>query len=327
MMQIPEELRHNHRFSRSRRWFRYWFRPHCRIVYRSEYLTSIHAQNAYRAFDVMKFKKIRDQLIQERLVRRKHILPAEPLTDADLLTVHDKKYVLSLKNPGAVGRALALDYINPWDNYVFEYFLYVAGGSVIAVEHAFAHNQTVFNLGGGYHHAHRDRAEGFCLINDVAIAITRLRRSHPGIRVLVVDLDYHQGNGVARFFENDPDVFTYSLNAEKWEEINPLSNLDVAAPRQAGAEEYLQLLKNTLPDIFYQFKPELVIYLAGADPFVLDTLGDLNVSERGMLERDIFVYNLVRSNACPMAVLAAGGYGPESWRVYFNFIKWTLKYG
>lgn len=297
----------------------------CRIVYRSEYMTSIHATDSHQTFDVMKFKKIRDRLVAERLVRRKQFLLAEMLSDEDLRMVHQKEYLHSLKNPALVGRALALDYVNPWDNYIMEYFRYVSAGTVLAAEYALEHRTTVFNLGGGYHHAHPDRAEGFCLINDVAIAIEKLRRKNKLQKVLVIDLDYHQGNGTTLFYLNDPNVFTFSIHAENWATVDSESNIDIELPSHTLDAAYLSTLKENLPKVFERFTPDLVIYLAGADPFILDSLGDFDITEEGMLERDMYVYIQVRQRNIPLAIVAAGGYGPESWKVYYNFIKSVIK--
>jgi acetoin utilization deacetylase AcuC-like enzyme len=287
-------------------------------------MTSIHAQDSHQTFDVMKFKKIRDQLVKEKMVRRKHILTGQLLNEEDMLLVHRKEYIYSLRNPVLVGQALALDYVNPWDNYIMEYFRYVCGGTLVAVEYALDYNTTVFNLGGGYHHAHPDRAEGFCLINDVAVAIEKMRKVRKVGRVLVIDLDYHQGNGTTLFYRDDPDVFTFSMHSLNWATVESETNVDVELPAHVEDEVYLSTLKENLPRVFEVFDPDLVVYLAGSDPFILDSLGDFNVSEEGMLERDMFVHQLIREREIPLAVVAAGGYGAESWKVYYNFIKTVI---
>lgn len=302
-------------------------RSRCKIVYHSDYLTAIHAQNSYRAFDVMRFRKIRDKLLKERLIRRKDILKPSRVSDEEIGKVHTREYLESLKNPMLVGKILNLDYVDIWDDYIFEYFRYTTGGTILAVEYALEHGKPVFNLGGGYHHAHPDRGEGFCLINDVAIAIEKLRESKLLEKVLVIDLDYHQGNGILLYYKNNPAVFTFSMHADNWAEIKKQNNIDIELPSHIKDVEYLEILKEGLPGVFEIFKPELAIYLAGSDPFILDTLADFDISEKGMLERDTFVYRLLKSKKIPVAVLAAGGYGTESWKVYYNFIKWVVQEG
>jgi len=300
----------------------------CKIVYRSEYIAAIHAQNSHRSFDVMKFKKVRDQLIKERLIRRKDVLTAPRISDEDLLLVHTKDYLETLKNPILVGKILNLDYVNPWDEYVFEYFRYVTGGTLVGFEYALDHNLAVFNLGGGYHHAHPDRGEGFCLINDVAIAIRKMQLQNKIENSLIIDLDYHQGNANLLYFRNDENTFTFSIHADNWNEISGKKhNVDIELPSHTPDETYLKILKDELTRVYTIFQPDLVIYLAGSDPYIEDTLGDFNVTEKGMLNRDKFVYLSARKREIPLVVLGAGGYGPESWKIYFNFIKWVIKKG
>jgi acetoin utilization deacetylase AcuC-like enzyme len=291
-------------------------------------MTAIHSRDSRQSFDVMKFKKIRDQLIKDRVIRRKDVLKAPRLSEEDLLLVHTREYLNRLKNPMYVGEILNLDYVNPWDEYIFEYFRYVAGGTVLATEYTLEHGNPVFNLGGGYHHAHPDRAEGFCLINDVAIAIRKMQLRGKLGRVLIVDLDYHQGNGNLLFFRDDESVFTFSIHAENWVDCTrKINNVDIELPSHVKDEEYLRVLREHLPGVFETFRPEFVMYLAGSDPYVLDSIGDFDISEEGMLERDKFVFSLTRSRKLPMVILGAGGYGPESWKVYYNFIKWAMKKG
>lgn len=307
----------------------YFFRKRrCKIVYRSEYFAGIRAQDSRQTFDVMKFKKIRDQLIREHLIRRKDVIRAPRVSDEDLLLVHTREYLNSLKNPLLVGKILNLDYINPWDEYVFEYFRYVAGGTLLAAEYALEQRFMVFNLGGGFHHAHPDRGEGFCLINDVAIAVQKLFSLNKVERVLIVDLDYHQGNGNLLFFKNTENVFTFSMHADNWSAIeNKKNSVDIELPEGIRDTLYMKILKEETSKIFSTFLPDLVVYIAGSDPFINDSLGSFKISEAGMLERDIYIYLQVRSRKIPLVVVAGGGYGPESWKIYYNFIKWVIKKG
>jgi histone deacetylase 11 len=300
----------------------------CKIVYRSEYLATIHAQNNHRSFDVMRFKKVRDQLIKEKLTRPKDILKAPRISDENLLLVHTREYLESLKNPLAVGKILNLDYVNPWDEYILEYFKYVTGGTLLATEYALEHDTTVFNLGGGYHHAHPDRGEGFCLINDVAIAIRRTQVLQRAKRYLIIDLDYHQGNGNLLYFKNDENIFTFSMHADKWDEVSGKgNNIDIELPAHSKDQMYLDILRRELPGVYTIFSPDIVFYIAGSDPYINDTLGDFDISEAGLLERDQMVYQETKKYGLPMVILGAGGYGPESWKIYFNFIKWVIRKG
>jgi histone deacetylase 11 len=307
---------------------RFFRKAKCKIVYRSEYLSTIHAQNAHRSFDVMRFKKVRDQLIKEKLTKPKEILKAPRISDEDLLLVHTKDYLDSLKNPITVGEILNLDYVNPWDEYIMEYFRYVSGGTLLATEYTLENETIVFNLGGGYHHAHPDRGEGFCLINDVAIAIRKMQAQQKAKRFLIIDLDYHQGNGNLLYFQSDEDIFTFSMHADKWDEISgKKNNIDIELPAHSKDQMYLDILRKELPGVYTIFSPDLVFYIAGSDPYILDTLGDFDISEEGMLERDKIVYQESKNYDLPLVVLGAGGYGPESWKIYYNFIKWVTREG
>lgn len=300
----------------------------CKIVYRSEYFAGLRARNSRQSFDVMKFKKIRDQLLKGKLIRSKDILAAPRISETDLLLVHTREYFNSLKNPLKVGAILNLDYVNPWDEYIFEYFRYVSGGTLLAAEYAIDHDLTVFNLGGGYHHAHPDRGEGFCLINDVAIAVRKLQNEDKIRRPLIVDLDYHQGNGTLLFFQSDEKVFTFSMHADRWaDNSNKTNTVDIELPAHITDDDYLKKLSEELPRIYQSFQPDMVVYVAGSDPFVHDSLGDFDLTEEGMLERDKLVYRQSRERDLPLVVVAGGGYGPQSWKVYYNFIKWVIKKG
>ena len=299
----------------------------CKIVYRSEYLTAVHSRSSYRTFDPMRFKKIYDKLITDRLIKRKDIIRPAAVSEEDMLLVHTKEYLNSLKNPMIVGEILNLDYVDPWDNYVLEYFRYMVGGTIVAAQYALENNTTVFNLGGGYHHAHPIKGEGFCLLNDAAIAIEKHKLEFGIKKVLVIDLDYHQGNGILLFYKNNPDVFTFSMHADNWEEIDKTNNIDLELPAHTKDEEYLKILMDRLPPVFSNFNADLAIYLAGSDPFIDDEIGDFDISAAAMLKRDMFVHNEVRKRKIPLVVLAAGGYGQGSWQIYYNFIKWVIRNG
>lgn len=302
-------------------------RRHCMLVYRHEYLVSIESGDERSSFEVMKFKRILDELVREGLVRRKDVLKPSMLGDAELLLVHDRAYIASLRSPLRIAELLTLRTVHPWDNPVMEYVRYVAGGTVLALRAAYARAMTVFNLGGGFHHAYPDRASGFCLVNDVAVAIAVLRRESRVRRVLIIDLDFHHGDGTAWIFRDDPSVFTFSIHHQHWVEPGSTATVDVALPDHIDDGPYLAELRRRLPAVLDSFHPEVVVYLAGSDPFIEDTLGTFRVSEAGMLKRDMYVYREVRRRGLPLAVVAGGGYGPQSWRIYYNFIRHAFLLG
>jgi acetoin utilization deacetylase AcuC-like enzyme len=180
------------------------------------------------------------------------------------------------------------------------------------------------NLGGGFHHAQADRADGFCALADVAIAIRALQRSGQITRALIVDLDYHHGNGNAEIFADDESVFTFSMHAGNWCWITKRNNRDIELPARTTDAQYLETLRRLLPAIVREFQPDVAVYVAGSDPFVGDTLGDFAISEAGMLTRDSIVTGEVWGHGIPMVVVTAGGYGESSWRIHFNYFRWLL---
>ena len=165
------------------------------------------------------------------------------------------------------------------------------------------------HLGGGFHHAFPDHGEGFCLINDVAIAIRVLQREGVIRRAMVVDLDVHHGNGTAATFQSDPDVFTFSMHQERnYPAWKPPSDVDIGLEDGTGDTEYLSLLERHLPDLVARHRPDLVFYLAGADPYQFDQLGGLGLTLEGLRRRDALVFERATRAGVAVAVCLAGGY-------------------
>lgn len=295
------------------------------LFYRPEYVYDVLESGARHTHDVLRAKKVHDALLASGVAAESDFLAAPALSQAQLRLVHTPEYIAAIHDPATLAGFLLLDPAHPWDERLLRPFLHAAGGTVAAARMALATGGIAVNLGGGFHHAQADKAEGFCAIADVAIAIRQLRGDGLIRRALIVDLDYHHGNGNALIFAADEDVFTYSLHSVPWCFLEKRSNEDVMLPPKADDEAYLGALRSTLPAVFERFRPDLVFYLAGSDPFVEDTLGDAKVSEQGLLERDRFVTRLVREQGLPMAVAMAGGYGPSSWRIYRNYFTWLLR--
>lgn len=295
------------------------------LFYRDEYVYDVLEAGMRHTFDVLRSRRVRDALVSAGLATASDFHSAAPLSDAQLALVHTPDYIAAIKDPATLARYLLLDPAHPWDDRLLQPFLYASGGTLAAARLALASGGIGVNLGGGFHHAQADKAEGFCAIADVAIAIRQLRGDGAVGRVLIVDLDYHHGNGNALIFADDESVFTYSIHNVPWCFIEKRNNEDITLPTRATDAEYLGALQDTLPAVLERFRPDLAFYLAGSDPFVEDTLGDALVSEEGMLERDRFVSGLLRSRGIPMAVVMAGGYGPSSWRIYRNYFSWLLR--
>jgi len=300
-------------------------REYAKVVFSADYIYGLASIGEYETFDLMRFKKIRDQLVADKLLKRKNILRPDSCTTDDLRLVHTEKYIRQIQDPQFASRLLKLAEVDMFDNSVLEFYRAVTGGTLLATAYALKWNIPVFNLGGGYHHAHADKGEGFCLVNDVAIAIQKfraLRRSH---KFMIIDLDYHQGNGNLLYFKDDPDVYTFSMHADTWIEIEREHNKDILLPSGCNDNCYLDALEKELNESCWEFEPDMVFYIAGSDTYAKDTLGDMQISREGMLKRNLFVYRKVRKKNIPMVVVAGGGYGEDSWEVYYDFIAHSLR--
>lgn len=242
---------------------------------------------------------------------------APAVTAADLLRVHDERLVRDLGDPRAVARALELPVLAvlPPDllaRAVVGPQLAAAGATREALRVGLGGGWACC-LSGGYHHARRDLAHGFCLVNDVAVGLAALRQEGIRRRVLIVDLDLHQGDGNAAIFRDDPDVYTVSVH-EEW--IFPIpkerSDCDIGLWSYTGDADYLAAVDEALAHAARHFEPDAVVYVAGSDPYHRDPLGSLQVSREGLLERDRRVAAFAARAGCGLVVLPAGGYTPES---------------
>ena len=294
------------------------------LFYRDEYVYDALEAGVRHTFDIERPRRVRDALVTAGLAAPADFIAAPALSDAQLALVHTPDYIAAIKDPGTLARYLLLDPGRRWDGRLLQSLLFASGGTVAAARTAVTERTIAVNFGGGFHHAQADKTEGFCAIADVAIAVRQLRENGELEKVLIVDLDYHHGNGNALIFADDENVFTYSLHSMPWCFLEKEHNADVMLPPQADDAQYLGALRDTLPPVLERFQPDLAVYVAGADPFVEDTLGDARVSETGMLERDRFVTGLLRDRGIPMAVVMAGGYGLSSWRIYRNYFAWLL---
>jgi acetoin utilization deacetylase AcuC-like enzyme len=264
-----------------------------------------------------------------------------PATDQDVLLVHTPQYVQKLKTASLSAREQQ-ELEVPYSPELVNAFWLAAGGSILAANHALR-DGVCLNLGGGFHHAFADHGEGFCMIHDVAIAIRRLQRDGKIRRAMTVDCDVHQGNGTAAIFAGaftagEPlpsasqptlanlvaggsppgttmraglpgDVFTISLHQENnYPARKPPSSIDVDLPDNTGDEYYLAWLDNALSSGLRQFHPELLCYIAGADPYREDQLGGLALSMEGLKKRDQLVFRVARTRRIPVMVTLAGGY-------------------
>ncbi len=292
-----------------------------RLVYEPGYRGSFHEATGRHAFDPRRGARIVEQLRRMRLVGPRMILTPEPASREDLLRIHTEQFLDEIQDQRRLAELFFMRVSDLREADPIKVFLAQTGGTILALERAMEERVPVFNLGGGFHHAQRDRAEGFCPVNDVAVAVARALDRGLARRILVVDLDYHQGNGTALIFSGNEAVFTLSIHGQAWAHVNDKrNNLDVELPPGTGDETYLVAVQRALAYTLSIFEPDAALYVAGADPHVEDSLGDFKITEGGMLTRDLHVYDTLREAGVPMAVVLAGGYGPMAWTVAYNFI-------
>ena len=258
-------------------------------------------------FPTRKYRLVRDRLLREGTIATADVIDPAPASDDDVALVHTSEYLRKIKTGTlSVEEQLVLEV--PFSPALREAAWLCAVGSTLAARLALEKRIAV-HLGGGFHHAFADHGEGFCLINDVAIAIRALQREGVVRRAAVVDLDVHHGNGTAAIFQGDDDVFTFSMHQERnYPAWKPPSDLDIGLEDGVGDEEYLGLLGKHLPELLARHRPDLVFYLAGADPYRFDQLGGLGLSLDGLRRRDELVFKRAREAGAAVAVCLAGGY-------------------
>lgn len=268
--------------------------------------------------------KILDHLLAQGFVTPSRVSVPQPLSIASLRRVHDDAYLEALDSPAAVARALG-GHEPPPVAIAAGYLAaqrWATAGTVLAARLALARSGLVVNLGGGFHHAERDRGSGFCLFHDVAIAIEEARANGFSGRVLIVDFDLHQGDGTRRIFAGDPKVICASVHATAWDE-EPIENaLDDALGPGVSDETYLEAVRAMIDRARAAIDPDLVFYVAGVDVAIDDNLGSWRVGADAIAERDRLVLSTFQSKPCVMVL--AGGYGPDAWRHSARTLVWAM---
>ncbi len=302
-----------------------------KLVYSDDYYLPIGAH----VFPAEKYRRIHERLLETGAAEASDFVTPQLASDQDVLLVHTPAYVQKLKT-GTLSAREELEMEVPYSPELVRAFWLAAGGSILAAEYALQ-NRVAFNIGGGFHHAFPDHGEGFCMIHDVAVAIRRMQRDDKIARAMTVDCDVHQGNGTAAIFAgvriptgplpstspstlksasdapgrnpHEGDVFTISLHQENnYPMWKPPSSIDVDLPDQIGDDDYLAWLDNALSSGLRQFDPELICYIAGADPYREDQLGGLSLTIEGLKRRDELVFRVARARGIPVMVTFAGGY-------------------
>ncbi len=261
-------------------------------------------------FPCQKYRLIRERLLAKGDASAADFVAPAPAPDEDLLLVHRADWIERLKQGTLSFHDIRLLEV-PYSRQMVNAFILSAGGTTLAARLALD-DGVGFNIGGGFHHAFPGHGEGFCAINDIAVAIRALQRDRLIRKALVVDCDVHQGNGTAEIFASDPAVFTISIHQyNNYPARKPPSTIDVHLPNGVGDEEYLKRLSGPLQAGVNGFQPDLLVYVAGADPYCQDQLGGLSLTLDGLQERDRLVIETALRHRVPVAVTLAGGYAYE----------------
>lgn len=264
----------------------------------------------HHTFPIQKYRLLREQLLAESTLGPDELLEPALAAPADVRLVHTEGYWERLTSgtlPDSAIRRMGL----PWSEALVRRSRASVQGTLTAARIAIR-DRVAINLAGGTHHAFPDRGEGYCVLNDIAIAIRCLQRDAWMQRMAIIDCDVHQGNGTAAIFAKDPDVYTFSIHgANNYPLIKVPGSLDVALPDGTGDEAYLRALEPMIQKILTEFRPGLVFYLAGADPHERDRLGRLRLTHEGLRRRDELVLQACRDAGIPVAVTLGGGYGQD----------------
>jgi acetoin utilization deacetylase AcuC-like enzyme len=289
-----------------------------KLVYHERYDLNLGAH----VFPSQKFRLIAEQLIREGIAERADFLRPAAASDEDILRVHTAGWVRKLKT-GTLTASDEMKLEVPYSPELVEAFWLAAGGTILAGQCALRDGFGA-NLGGGFHHAYPGHGEGFCAIHDVAVAIRRMQADGAIRKAMVVDTDVHHGNGTAAIFRDDSSVFTLSIHQENnYPADKPPSSLDLNMLDRADDEEYLRALIPAVQKALDEFKPDILFYIGGADPFCEDQLGGLALTKEGLKQRDRQVFEEARRRGIPVASTLAGGYArrvEDTVRIHINTI-------
>ena len=275
-----------------------------KIAFNNNY---IYPLDENHRFPMIKYELIPEQLIRENTCTSDNFFKPNKINDSTVLITHEKEYFkrftslkLSQKEIREIGFPLSKELV--------EREMEIAEGTIRGVHYAIK-NRVSMNIAGGTHHAFYDRGEAFCMLNDQAIAANYLLSEKLFKRILIIDLDVHQGNGTASIFKKNPNVFTLSLHGKKnYPFRKEKSDLDIEFEDRTDDKEYLKVLRETIPKVINEFEPEFIFYLSGVDVLENDKLGRLGLTINGCKERDRFILDICKKNSIPVQVSMGGGY-------------------
>ncbi|NOZ77580.1 MAG: histone deacetylase [Acidobacteria bacterium] len=297
-------------------------RRRVRFIFHADYSLSI----AGVPMDPVRAERILAVLTEEGFVIDADIVPPRRASMNHLLLVHTPEYLDSVQRPQGLMDVLGFPVDERQREQFIDFQRRMTGGTIQATRFALISGGIGVNLGGGFHHALPARGMGFCVFNDIAVAIARLRAHGFRAPVLVIDLDLHDGNGTREIFAADPSVYTYSVHNANWGDTNAVASTSIELGEDVTDEVYLGTLLKTLPEIIEEVKPGLVMYVAGCDIARDDQLGNWKISADGVLARDRFIIQIVREqdHKIPLAIVLGGGYGPRSWQYSARFFFWLM---
>ncbi len=293
-----------------------------KFIYSDDYWIDL----GQHVFPVLKYRLVYEALLRSGVRKENFILP-QPAEDRDLLLVHTSKYLKKLK-AGSLSDSEVLTLELPYSKELARFAWLFVGGTILTAEIALKDGVAV-HLGGGFHHAFPDHGEGFCVFNDVAVALEKMKQEGRIERGMVVDCDLHQGNGTSFILSKKDYGFTFSIHQmDNYPSEKISSSVDVGLWSGDGDDKYLSSLHEHFPRLYQQFQPDIIFYLAGADPYKEDQLGNLNLTIEALEERDRIVIEEARKLHLPVAILFAGGYArrvEDTVSIHLNTIKVAQK--
>lgn len=286
------------------------------FVYSDKYKCDIGTH----VFPMEKYEMVYNKLLKEKAATKDDFAEPKPAGYEDLLLAHTKEYLDDFINLKTTERTVHSEL--PLTKEIVDAYILMAGGTILSARQALETKLNA-NIGGGFHHTFAEHAEGFCYINDVAVAIRKLQKGKKIKKAAVIDCDLHQGNGTARIFAGDKDVFTFSIHQENIYPMKQKSSLDIGLDEFTPDSVYLEKLSFALGKV-KEFKPDFLVFVAGADIYENDQLGTLKITKEGIKERDKKVFEFAIDNKIPLCAVLAGGYAfnvEETAEIHYNTCK------
>lgn len=303
------------------------------IVYSDNYDISLFGIESLHSFDSKKYGKVAKYIIDQTDIEKEDFYAPEKISNQDLLLVHSSEYLKSLENPETVSKIAEVSSLSAVPSFIIKNkildpMLYATGGTYLGAKLAIKHGWAI-NLSGGYHHAKAESGGGFCFYADVPVAINKLWQEDEDLRVLIIDLDAHQGNGNSSILKNDSRVFILDVfQKDNYPYNDEAKNyVDFSYPVDSIEDkEYLEIIKKAIPEAINQSNPDLIIYNSGTDIYIEDPLGRMRISKEAIIERDELVFKSAKDKDIPILMVLSGGYSSASYRIIGESIVNILDY-